>query len=81
VDTRITYEPEIPGFVAEYEEREAARTTAIAWDRYEQLERQERVAIVAWARTKRLAAAHEEDAIARYHEREEFARRLRGGPR
>jgi hypothetical protein len=75
VPTGIDTEPDVPGYVTEFEERTVAADMALPWDRWDVLPREERVDAVAWWRMRRLLEAHREDAVSRHHERQDFMRK------
>ena len=69
----LTVTPLVPGLVAEFEEREAARFAQLPWDDYLGLPRGERVLAVAHYRVKRDFDIHLNDAVARERRRREKA--------
>ncbi len=53
----------MPGFVPEYEEREAARFGLYNWTQWHFLDTKEKAAIVAQRRLSNLISLHQNDAV------------------
>ena len=53
----------MPGFVPEYEEREAARFGLYNWTQWQFLDTKEKASIVAQRRMANLIRLHQEDAV------------------
>jgi hypothetical protein len=64
-------EAEIPGYVSEFDEREAAAAAAVSWDTWDTLSRDERIMAVAHTRMRRLIEIHRDDAAYREAKRRE----------
>ena len=67
VSTGIRINPEIPGLVPEFEEREAARFAGDTWTEWQATPSDERARRVAHYRLSRMIAAHSDDAVATQH--------------
>lgn len=57
------------GLVAEYEEREAARESGYTWKEWEELEREERIACIAYYRLRHIIERNVQDAVSYEQER------------
>ena len=53
----------MPGFVPEYEEREAARFGLYNWTQWQFLDRNEKASIIAQRRMSNLISLHQDDAV------------------
>ncbi len=66
----------MPGFVPEYEEREAARFGLYSWTQWQFLNTNEKASIIAQRRMSNLISLHQDDAV-----HIEMERRQKSSPR
>jgi len=69
LNTGISYHPEMPGIVAEIEEREAARFSGYTWSEWKKLPRLDRVDNLAYFRLRRTMDHHQQEAAEQETER------------
>lgn len=69
INTGIRIDSNVPGFVPEYEEREAARFGLYSWTQWQALNVTERANSVAHFRMNKLITLHQEDAVGTEMER------------
>lgn len=73
--TGINFNPEVPGTISEFEEREAAQWLHYTWSEWVGLGRIEKVAALAHYRLRRLIDLHAHDASVREQRRRESRQR------